>query len=113
DSDTVSAGSTFSGTVTFTNPGEDIVYFPYNGSSVVAPLFSQGTDTPVAIYTKPVTAAADGLAIPPGGSAELSLVGGTVPCGPNAPVRLPPGTYDVRFALVTGLSDPVQLILTE
>ncbi|MEA2002916.1 MAG: hypothetical protein U9N84_13660, partial [Actinomycetota bacterium] len=42
DSDTVSAGSTFSGTVTFTNPGEDIVYFPYNGSSVVAPLFSQG-----------------------------------------------------------------------
>jgi hypothetical protein len=114
DDDTVQSGATFSGMVTFTNTGEETVYFPYNGSTVQGTLFAPGTDTPVAVYTEPVTAAADGLAVPAGGSATLSLVGGTVPCGPDAaPGRLPVGKYDVRIPLVTHLSDPVSMAVTE
>ncbi len=115
DAGSVRSGESFSGTVEFTNPGTEVVYYPFNGSVQVALLFLSGTATPVAVYnyTEPVTAAADGLAVPPGGSASLPLVGGTTPCGPDAPIRLAPGTYDVRFAMVAGLSNPVTLRVTD
>lgn len=113
DAGSVRTGESFSGTVEFINPGTELVYYPFNGSVQVALLFAAGTDTPVAVYTEPVTAAADGLAVPPGGSASLPLVGGTTPCGPDAPTSLATGTYDIRFAMVTGLSDPVTIRVTE
>ncbi len=111
--DTVRTGETFDGTVEFTNPGAEPINYPYNGSVEVALLYAAGTDTPVAVYTEPVTAAASALLVPPGGSASLRLVGGTTPCGPDAPTALAPGSYDVRVVLVTGLSDPASITVTD
>lgn len=113
EADTVTAGSGFEGTVVFSNDGSESVGFPNNGT-VIAALFEPGTETvvgtPIVSY---IIAPAYSLDVPAHGTAELPLIGGTTPCGPDAPDVLPAGTYDVRFALVTNLSDPVTISVTD
>lgn len=111
DTDSVPTGSVFSGTVTFMNGSSEPVGFPNHGS-VTAVLFAPGTDKPVAVYTEPVQAGLHSLEVPAGGTAELALVGGTAPCGQDSEDELSPGTYDVRFPLVTHLSEPVSITVT-
>jgi hypothetical protein len=112
ETDTVTAGSGIEGTAVFSNDGSESVYFPNEGT-VIAALFEPGTKTvvatPVVTY---IIAPVYSLEVPAHGTAELPLIGGATPCGPDAPDVLPAGTYDVRFALVTGLSDPVTISVT-
>jgi len=110
--DTVPAGSNFEGTAVFTNDGAETVDFPHTGT-VYAWLYEPGADVIVAVPTLTYAELPGlALAVPAHGEASLPLLGGTTPCGPDAPDVLPAGTYDVRFGLVTHLSEPVAITVT-